>query len=93
MAGTKRIEYRSWRPPDDLLGERLAIHASKLVDDEARLVLARRKLPLVAGCVLGHVLLAGVKGEPGDWRWILADPVPLRRPVRASGQQKLWHWD
>lgn len=29
MLGAKRYETRSWRPPRDLLGERIAIHASK----------------------------------------------------------------
>lgn len=30
----KRIENRSWRPPQALIGQRLAIHAGKGVDDE-----------------------------------------------------------
>ena len=32
IMGVKRCETRSWKPPDALIGQRIAIHASKRVD-------------------------------------------------------------
>lgn len=32
MLGVKRVETRSWRPPESLIGERIAIHATKWID-------------------------------------------------------------
>ena len=29
VLGSKRIENRTWRPPEDMMGEYLALHASK----------------------------------------------------------------
>ena len=92
LAGKKRREYRSWRPPAWLIGQGLLIHASKRVDLEARQQLARCGLPLLGGRVLGSVLLKGVRGEEGDWAWLLSDPRPLRRPVPCAGRLGLWEF-
>ena len=35
--GIKTIETRSWKPPDDLIGERFAIHAGKTMDMDEEL--------------------------------------------------------
>lgn len=29
---------------------------------------------------------------PGRFAWLLADIVPLRRPIPATGRQQLWEW-
>lgn len=29
LQGLKKIEYRSWPPPEELVGQRIAIHAAK----------------------------------------------------------------
>lgn len=88
LTGRKRIEYRSWPAPEWLIGRRFAIHASQQLHPDASTV----RLPLIKGAVLGTVTLRGLRGEPGDWQWLLADPVPLARPVPAKGRLRLWEW-
>jgi ASCH domain len=88
MAGTKRREYRSWRPPDWLIGQRFAVHASltlhELVDAGAH--------ALPRGYVLGSVRLVGVRRYGDGWAWLLAEPREFVRPMRASGMLGLWEF-
>lgn len=60
--GVKRIETRHWQPGPDVVGQRLAIHATLRREDLAladvepfRGALAGRELPL--GALVGHVLV------------------------------------
>ena len=68
----KNIENRSWRPPDSLIGQRLAIHAGKKIDNAgiARLmgILRGDKLAYAhdaqtlcgeAGVIVGVVMVGG----------------------------------
>ena len=94
ILGKKPYEYRSWLPPQPLVGQRLAIHASKL-DAAARDELERLRLPLIGGVVLGSVRLVAVRRtrrNDGWWAWVLDDPQPLRRPVPATGKLRIWEW-
>jgi hypothetical protein len=90
LSGRKRIEYRSWRPPPELIGHRLAIHAPTKLDPYARAALARYHLPLFSGAVLGTVRLRDARGEAGNWKWFLADPEALANPVPLSGRLRLF---
>ena len=88
LAGRQRCEHRNWKPPDWLIGKRLAIHASlrlhELADDGAQ--------ALPRGLVLGSVLVTGVRRAGGYWAWLLAEPRALRRPVACKGRLGLWEW-
>ena len=88
MAGTKRREYRSWKPPATLIGQRLAIHASLRLHELADA--GAHALP--RGLVLGSVLVTGVRRAGGYWAWLLAEPRALRRPVACKGMLGLWEW-
>jgi len=65
MCGAKRVETRSWRPPESLIGERIAIHAAKriddcVLDDPFSRYIADPVRDAPQGVLLGSVLLEGV---------------------------------
>jgi hypothetical protein len=103
MEGHKRVENRTWRPPADAIGTRIAIHAGKRINPYAwRSVMLRCKAAqaiaqLPYGMILGTVVLAGVVTESGDcpwfvgpFGWLLDDPVRYAEPVPARGRLGLW---
>jgi hypothetical protein len=80
LAGLKTIEYRSWstahRGP-------LLIHAGLHPADPKGKGLPR-------GMILGAVDLVEVRRAAGGWAWILANPRPLRKPIRCKGRLRLF---
>jgi hypothetical protein len=53
--------------------------------------------PVPRGAIIGHVTLTDCIrdsssrwAEPGDWHWLLADPMPLPEPIPARGRLGLW---
>lgn len=59
----KRIETRSWRPPDNLIGQRIAIHAAKrwtAAERDAYAALCPPGLPMPLGCIVACATLAEV---------------------------------
>jgi hypothetical protein len=87
IAGRKRIECRTWATRHR---GRLWIHAGVRDDPEADPALFIR--PVIRGAVIGYVTLTGITGTEGDWRWHLADPVALARPVSCRGRLGLWRF-
>jgi hypothetical protein len=98
VLGVKDVENRTWLPPDDLIGERLAIHAAASwyegpwpeVDTSHDLCHAR-------GYVLGSVRLVDVVRDStsrwagrGHYHWLLDEPRRLRRPRYVRGSLGLW---
>jgi hypothetical protein len=114
MLGLKTVENRTWKPPADLIGKQIAIHAGARFDKSAGDNFAReidnaaKNKPdlLESGAVLGFVTVVGVL-EPGDkvqgndatwWKgdcygWILRNPQPLDKPVKAMGKLGIWYWE
>lgn len=100
----KDVENRTWAPPIHVVGQRIAIHAGKVLDPDAvaRLVAAGRLVkgeihgaPL--GAVIGTARLEGSTrasrswwAEPDMTHWLLADVRRLREPVPCRGAQGLW---
>lgn len=79
----KDVENRSWLPPADVIGERIAVHASAALDRQAHLAyinIADRAAPsdLPRGVVIGSVEVAGWVGEDGS----CSDPA-LRGSLRS----------
>lgn len=97
IEGTKRIENRTWKPKDSILGSRIAIHASQATDALRRYRPSDRELP--RGALLGTVVLVKVvtsspnKYFIGPYGWVLADPVELTTPIPWIGQLGLWELD
>jgi hypothetical protein len=97
----KRVENRSWRPPDRFVGEVIAIHAGRTFREDAADWLAARTGRMVRRSTvpLGAVVaLARIKevvteqDDPwfvGPYGWVLEDVVPLF-PVPCLGRQQLW---
>jgi hypothetical protein len=77
MLGAKRVETRSWRPPEALIRQRVAIHAAKRLDPIAFAepfiaALDRGPSSLPLGALLGSVVLEGAWhiDHPADARMI-----------------------
>jgi hypothetical protein len=100
--GSKRIENRSWRPPESMLGERIAIHAAKRIDGQAAIDLGLESTPdvrlptmaIVATARLVKVIDARPKGQQSFWwtgplAWVLADVRPTR-VIYTPGRLGLW---
>lgn len=106
--GDKRVENRSWRPPQSLIGQRIAVHAGKRVDKSAIAHLRDLGIALPAAYPLGMVVATATlrearrieripRGEltlwhSGPWCWELED-VEALRPEPAMGHQGLWNWE
>ncbi|WP_294637414.1 ASCH domain-containing protein [uncultured Aquabacterium sp.] len=86
MTGEKTMEYRTWTPPDFVVGKRVWIYATSTYEEGGE------GLPI--RIIVGSVRIDGIEdlGE-GEYGWHLADPL------RAEGvgfaffgcpQPKLW---
>lgn len=100
IEGLKDIENRSWRPPSDIIGQRIAIHAGKQwhkqglqwVETELGLRVPRG---LIRGAIIGTAEIVGVvEASESPWfigplGWVLANPVRCA-PVPMRGKLGLW---
>jgi ASCH domain len=87
----KDVENRSW--PTKHRG-RLYIHAgmTREADD-----ILPPGTPVPQGAIIGYVTVTGCVRDsaspwaiPGNWHWLLTDPVPLPEPIPARGRLSLW---
>lgn len=77
VLGTKREEYRSWKPRQ--LGP-IALHAC-----------GQESFPRApAGHILGIMDIVAVEGDDGDYAWVIGSYTPLEKPVRTRGFQGIW---
>lgn len=98
--GPKRIENRTWAPPQFILFKRIAIHAGKKLDkivlEEYGDHIAAAGLPVPAGAILGTAFVQGSVTKSGDeWfegpiGWVLSDIERFKTPVPCPGAQGLW---
>lgn len=97
----KDIENREWRPDSKLIGDRIAIHASKKLDQGAMRALRccdmmDRLSGYALGAIIGTVRVAGIVDNHSSRWWtgpygiVLAEPLALREPIPASGALGLW---
>lgn len=92
--GDKRVENRSWDPPQELIGSYIAIHAgmSFVLDDRSRF----SKQDVNFGAILGVARIERVVASyrsrwfAGPRGWVLRDVRPLARPIPARGALRLW---
>src|SRR5262245_45042997 len=83
LRGIKKIEYRSIATHKR---ERVYIYASKAPVDDSR-SWAKVKLEpgdLPTGILVGTVEIVGCDGERGDYRWKLARPKRLKKPIKPK---------
>lgn len=87
----KDVENRSWRPPDSLLGQRIAIHAGLSFDHDGDLAICHLAPPNVAipgpadhvrGAVVAVATLAG--WVRGDGQFYLMRGVDTFLPIASS---------
>lgn len=100
----KRIENRSWRPPNHIIGQTIALHASKKIDINSKAEIYRISDGIVVpyntpkGCIVATAVIADyiVEGETNDkwffgpYGWILEDVTKLRKPIPCRGALSLW---
>lgn len=75
--GHKRIETRSWAPPDAVVGQRIVIHASKTTRDSDRMrhdPIFMSYLPrgfgwgaMAYGCIVATACIVAVEPMTGPW--------------------------
>ena len=102
MRAGKRIENRTWYPPADLIGQRIAIHAGKREDISASIALRSVPRVLSLGAFVGTARLVAVIRRIEDVRsdqlfwwagpvgWLLDEVRELPRPLSCRGAQGLW---
>lgn len=79
MRGTKRVEYRS--RPTRIEG-RVLIYASVKPGPASEFKKVNAEPgDLPVGAIVGSVEIVKCTGEPGDYKWHLANPRRLRKPV------------
>jgi len=104
--GPKRIENRTWTPPKDLIGKRIAIHAGKVMDHmsvaahmDTLIRLFGKQFgsdQLPRGAIVGSAIVWGfVTRSTDEWfhgpiGWSLSDVRTLSEPVPCRGAQGLW---
>lgn len=92
MLGVKRVETRSWRPPEALIGQPIAIHAAQRLDPIAYTepfvsVLGGQPSSIPRGALLGSVTLEGAWriDHPADARLVAGE---YHRLDDGSGRPK-----
>jgi len=85
LRGDKTVEFRG--RPTRRRG-RVYLYASKLPAEAAAEWegLGLRPSDLPAGAIVGSVEIVGCEGADGHWRWLLARPRRLARPLRPRGR-------
>lgn len=99
----KRVENRTWQPHGAMIGQRIAVHAGKGLDEEGvRWILRRglaRTFPQEAKASSIIVATAIIKGFTrassdawfvGPVGWILDDVRILPQAINCRGAQGLW---
>jgi len=107
VSGGKRVENRTWKPPEAIVGSVIALHAG--ANYERPHVIPGWKPPAPHESPQGVVALVRVLGHvtravqlPADqWRWfhiadrnfgwVLELVAVLARPVPCKGRLSLWH--
>lgn len=97
MAGIKDVENRTW--PTTYRGP-LLIHAGLGVDEWGLDKHGHLIDHVPAGVILGRVTVADCVWSyrsrwavPDHYQWVLADPRPLKRPIRVTGKLGLWNYE
>ena len=103
----KRIENRTYRFPDALLGKHIAIHAGKHYDTEGAAWILKEFgiwAPTPSTCLRGivaTVMLSGILSPterhsdiwyaPGLFGWKFNDVKILEHPIECKGAQGFWN--
>jgi hypothetical protein len=100
----KDFENRTWRPPESIIGQQIAIHAGKKYDRVGAVWLIRNEVCVPPGpsvdvhsAIVAVTTVDGWKDDfvVGPWfsgpvGWILTDTITLPTPVPCVGRQGLW---
>lgn len=99
--GEKRVENRTWAPPEELIGDLVALHASREFDQFDGYLIRRRYGVSIeqADCPLGAVVavarLTDVLTESpdpwflGPYGWVFTEVTRID-PVPCRGARRLW---
>lgn len=99
--GEKRVENRTWAPPEELIGDLVALHASREFDQLDGYLIRRRYGVAIeqADCPLGAVVavarLTDVVTESqdpwflGPYGWVFTEVARID-PVPCRGARRLW---
>ena len=97
----KRIENRTWKPPEWAMGTLLAIHAGGVLEEEGVAWLKDHGIEVPSNipraAIVGTARIAGVIEKPvsdiwwhGPVGWLLDEVTPLSEPLPCPGKLGLW---
>jgi ASCH domain len=101
VSGVKKIENRSWKPSEDMIGSYIAIHSGKSFDYIGALMVEREFGIRIteATSSMGAIVAVGrleriVTHSPDPWfygpyGWVLTEVTPIT-PIPCRGSQRLW---
>jgi hypothetical protein len=94
VSGAKTVENRTWRAPERIIGERIAVHAAETRDADTH---ERADGDDVRGALVGLVVVSGCVDDsssrwalPGHFHWLLDDAVRFAEPISCRGALGIW---
>jgi hypothetical protein len=88
LTGEKTIEYRSIPTK---IRERVYVYASLTYDTDAKRTAGQEPDDLYSGVIVGSVEVVGCTGKSGAYKWKLANPRRLERPIKPVHRpQPVW---
>lgn len=100
LHSVKRIENRTWQPPDRIVGKRIYLHSSKQFDHDGVAFCTDQGVELPDeyhfGCIEGSAIVRGyVRSSSDRWfqgplGWVLEDIRVLKVPLPKRGYQGIW---
>lgn len=105
--GTKRVENRTWKPPDWMIGKQIAIHAGKALDGPYE---PGETNTGIRGAVIGVAKIARIVQpnekkhgldrtqlrewwDPHQFGWVLKDVWAIETPLFIRGALGLWDFN
>ncbi len=101
MSGAKKIENRSWKPPESLINGYVALHAGKCFDYIGAYIVEQRfgiritEATSDQGAIIAVARIEKVVTQSSDpwfygpYGWVLSDVTPIA-PIACRGAQRLW---
>jgi hypothetical protein len=92
----KDIENRNWKPSDNMVGQQIALHSSKIFDKKFQKYYEKNKNVCICGAILGVATIKEVVQESkskwfeGKYGIVLINVVALKEPIYCMGKLKFW---
>lgn len=92
----KDIENRNWKPSNQLLGQQIVLHSSKMFDEKFHKNCEKNKDVCICGAILGVATIKEVVQESkskwftGKYGLVLVNVMALKEPIYCKGKLGFW---